>query len=63
MNLKDFSANLTTHRKKSQFGKKHDILKRDEEDFLQTNRHMSMRIFDGKADLTFDEYWATRDKI
>lgn len=63
MNMLQFSKNLTAHRRKTQFGKKHDMLKRDEEDFLDTNRKMCMKIFDKKTEIDCDHYQDLRDAI
>lgn len=54
---------MTTHRRKTQFGKKHTGLKADDEDFLETNRMMTTQIFKGKTELTFDEYIELRNSV
>lgn len=63
MNMLQFSKNLTQHRKKTQFGKKHDMLKRDEDDFLETNRQMTQKIFNNKVEIDVDTYLDLKDSI
>lgn len=61
MNLQQMSNNLKNHRKKTQFGQKHDMLKRQEEDFQTTNKMMCVRIFDGKEEIGCEDYLAFRN--
>jgi len=61
MNMKQFSKNLTAHRKRSHFAKK-DV-KRLEQDFLETNRIMTENIFDGKSEITLNDFLEIRGEI
>lgn len=58
-----FSKNLTAHRKKTQFGKKHDMLKRDEEDFQNSNRQICQKIFNKELEIEVNRYLDLRDDI
>lgn len=63
MNISQLSKCLREHRKKCEFGKKHDMLKRHDEDFAETNQMMCMRIFNGRDEITVDEYLQFRAKL
>lgn len=63
MNLQQMSSYLRTHRKKTEFGKKLDMLKRQEEDFINTNKQMCVRIFNGREEITCEEYLDFRNTL
>ena len=64
MDAKQFSKNLTTYRRKTQFGKKHDAkIKCDDEDFLQTNQMMTLNIFKGRKVLTEADFVQLKNSI
>lgn len=48
MDLDTFTKCIASHRKKSVFGQKHKMQKRQEEEFMETNRIMCKRIFAGR---------------
>jgi len=60
--MKQFSKNLTAHRKKSHFAKK-DVNKKLEQDFLETNKIMTENIFNGKSELTLNDFLEIRGVI
>jgi len=63
MNAKQFSTNLTSHRRKNHFSKKHSNLKEKDEDFLETNKMMTAQIFKNKKELTETEFCELKNGI
>ena len=54
--MKQFSAYLTKQRKKGNFGKKLDMLKSTDDEFVSTNQIMTKNIFAGMTEITEDDY-------
>jgi len=66
MNMMDFSIMLTGLRKKSQFGKRLTWQGYTEEDFLETNRVMTAKIFaqgGDKMEITLENYVEIRNQL
>jgi hypothetical protein len=63
MNAKQFSTNLTAHRRKNHFARKQSNLAEKDEDFLETNRAMTATIFKNKKDLNEEEFMTLKNNI
>jgi hypothetical protein len=63
MNAKQFSTNLTAHRRKNHFVKKQSRLAEKDEDFLETNKAMTATIFKNKKDLNEEEFFELKNSI
>lgn len=63
MNLTQMSNYIKKHRKKTEFGCKHDLKKGCEDDFVNTNKMMCIRIFGGKLEITCEQFLEFRNKL
>lgn len=57
------SKYLSSHRKKIQFGQKMGNAKRQEDDLASTNLLMCTKIFDGKLEISCEDYLDFRNNL
>jgi len=63
MNATDFAKVIESNRKKILFGQNLKLTKEQKEEYLQTCSEMIIRIYDGRDQITFDEWMEFRHEL